>query len=334
MVKSYTNAYGKRVKKGRKKRGKKKSKKMGLRTLGRALRPYVQPGPISLAKMRSGDRKYLKEQRGLEMEAAQDLIRYECVGSHGCYGSFNNILSEAVQDGAMGSSSDIARDYHIYNHKIAYHFRNVSNHAAFMNVYECSFRNDFQYDSTDQLACTQIAISALNDGWDDLASAAEFNSGGTGDIATYTADNTYLQSKMKTITPYNSKAFTRIFKIQKSARVKLQPGDDYWYNCRVPAHTFKGSVWNGTPEMQRLEAKGGVTKVIIVSFRGALGKGNASNTLSGWMNSFLAYERIERASVAQMSSVDHALGVAVGTDTLSAVTLEAGTEHAMANEGD
>lgn len=305
-----------------------------LRAIGRALRPYVQPGPISLAKKHGQPRRYIHETRGLTINTLQDKFQYGCLEAIACYGSFDNILSASGQEGALGSSSNDHLEYHVYDHVIQFHFRNTGNHAAFLHLYEVAFRNNHNIDTTTNTstACATFAMNQLNQGWEKLAAAGEFGVGGT--IAAYTEGNTTLESNMKSLTPYQSIHFTQQFKIMKVSRVKLAPGDDYWYKIRVPAHTFKAYEWNRGDDLQRMEAKARVSKLLLYGCRGALGKGTEDDTKSGWMSVDLALEKITKAKVVQVGERDKEMGVSYTSDDLTTVTLEAGTEHAMAVEND
>lgn len=307
------------------------NKKRALRSLGRALRPYVQPGPVTLAKKRSGVRSYIDESRGNELTSAQDTFEWRVIGSHGCYGTYNNILSASGQDGALGSASDLARDYHVYNLKVNYHFRNVSNHDCFMYVYECVIRSDYNIDSTTNTdtACATYAAEILNEGWEKLAASGEFGASGT--IASHAAGSTSISSNVKFLSPYKSKNFTEAFKIMKTSRIKLKPGDDYWYSLRVKAHDYQGSEWL-RGDLERREAVGGTTKVMLIGLHGALGKANSSDSKTGWMTTDVAFEKITKAKVCQLTTNDDSLGVSYTADDLTALTLEGPTEHSMVDE--
>lgn len=310
------------------------SHKRALRRLGRSLAKYVQPGPITLAKKRAGNRSYINESRGNEILSVPDNKRYQVLGSHGCYGGFSTILGATGRDGALGSSTDPLLDYYVYNHKISYHFRNVSNHATFFEVYELELRKDHNIDTTTNTntGCPQLIMNQLNEGWEQLAATGEFDNTGTGTVAAYSSGGVSIDTYMKTLTPFKSKNFVNLVKVVKTSRVKLLPGDDFWYNVRVKAHRFKHDEWFRGDDLQRREGAAGLTKILMVGIRGALGKSNANDAISGWVSSDVAFEIITRAKIAKMTETDDNLAVSFSADAIGAAVLEGPSEFEMKDE--
>ena len=189
---------------------------------------------INISKVIEGSKLFLREDRQDTVQSPQNVVYWKSLLSANCYSSLNTILTATGQSGALGSMTDDHVDYRIYGQSVSVHLRNVSNHPAYVTLYEVMYKDDHNIDSATNTvtSCADFLISQLHDGWDKYAVATQFDRAGTGTLSAYTAGNDYLETDMKILTPNNSSNFKARFKTIRKIKLKMKAGDDFWFKVR------------------------------------------------------------------------------------------------------
>jgi hypothetical protein len=170
-------------------------------------------------------------------------------------------------------------------------------------------------------------------GWDAVTEAAKVDETGTGDVVVYTNGNDYADVSMKTLSPFKSSEFCRNWKIVKRSTWKLDPGDDVYYKMRTKGYTWNPDVIGDEAQSNKIrEVIGGVTKVLIAKFHGALGKNVSDNDEIGYLETDLPYELISTARIWKLQETDRSYALALNLDDLTANELDGPTEHEEAGD--
>lgn len=282
----------------------------------------------------AGDKRYLNEVRGKTLNANADVRQFEANGSWNSVANLTSILTSSGAVGNLGSATDLTKEYRIVNHQVTIHYRNVSNHPVFFYMYDCLLRNDYTAHSTATLQDPKdLLISHLVDGWDvaieGRGTTTKINTVGTGTVVNFTDGDLYCETNSTLLTPFQSPTFCEHWKVVKSIGLKLEPGDDFTYKLQPKAATYDHSkmsgVVTGTPALIGI---GGSTRVVLTDVHGALGKGIANDTISGWMACDVAYECVEKARVYALDNSADETALVQTVDDVSG-GLEAGARVEM-----
>lgn len=294
----------------------------------------------SILNLLAPKREWIKDYRGNELASLQDRVHYEVISVGGCISCFKGVLADVgAGSEALGSSSDKQTHYKFTNYILRTHFRNVSNHDCFMEIFACVSRKDSYLDTADNslTSTDDRAMHKLIDGWDYHTVATRVDRAGTGTEVVYTNGNPYCESYSNFLSPFMSKSFTSAYKVENVWRVKLAPGDDFFVKQRIPSFVYDSMKHDGgfgdTTSQTQQEDVGGVTKFLLVKTRGVLGKGTADDTKTGFVTTDIAYEHLVKLKVQKMNRDKDLLALeSTGRDDLTAVTLEGPTEVEMKNE--
>jgi len=289
----------------------------------------------AVLKLLNGERQYLADARGRELSSLQDKYLYQTVGPAGTSGAMKTIIESTGRDALqLGDVTDAQQlKYQIFQYQVNTHFRNVSNHDCFMEIYECICRKDTQAG----FSMDARAMQSLVDGWDAFAPNAAINNTGTGTDVVFTSGNTTCSAISGNLTPFKSRSFTKDYKIANVIRVKLKPGDDLFHKQKVKSHVYDPLIelggFTNAATVKTRDQIGGVSRFLLIRLRGALGKCNSDDTLTGYVKTDVAYELLCKAKVRRVNrDVDVIALKAPSVDTLGACVLEAPTEYNMANE--
>lgn len=321
-----------------KKRNKSRRRRLSRKRVKRNKTPRLTKQ--SILNLLSPKREWIRDYRGRELASLQDRVHYEVISVGGCISCYKGVLADVgAGSEALGDNTDKQTQYKFTNYILRTHFRNVSNHDCFMEIFACVSRRDSYLDTADNslTSTDDRAMHKLIDGWDYKTAAARINRAGGGTEVVYTDGNTYCESYSNFLSPFMSKAFTQSYKVENVWRVKLAPGDDFFVKQRIPSFVYDSMKhdegFGDTTSQTQQEDVGGITKFLLVKTRGVLGKGNLDDTKTGFVTTDIAYEHLVKLKVQKMNRDKDLLALeATGKDDLTGVTLEGPTEHEMQDQ--
>jgi len=292
-----------------------------------------------IMKLLSPHREWLKDTRGQELASPQDMVYFKVISVGGCISCYKGVLDdEGAAAETLGDTTSKQLQYRFTNYELRTHFRNVSNHDCFLEVYACVARvNSFRDSADNSVTDTDDrAMHKLVDGWDYKTADTRVNNAGTGTEVVYTAGGKDCTTYSSLLTPFQSKAFTQSYKIENVWSVKMKPGDDLFVKQNCPAFTYDSlkhdSGFNDASQTQQ-EDVGKVTKFLLVKLRGCLGKGNADDTKTGYLSTDIAWESLVKIKLRKMNRDNDLMALESTTrDNLLGVTLEGPTDYDMKDE--
>ena len=262
-----------------------------------------------IARAVAGKRQYIQEDN-VHMFSNHGQVKWIVVDQFADRFMYDAVLQSTGHDLALGNHQDPNVTYRIDRPRAHYHFRNVSNHACYMNIFVCTYRENLPFDSTDQTSqIKKFVINQLVTGWDDLMQAAQVTNAGTGTVVDYTQDEIYCSSTVKYLSPFHSKPFTQKFIVENQIGGRFEPGQDYHLDVSAKGHDWIYRAQTPAQSSTSVEGYRKKSKFILVSLHGVLGKGVDDDTKIGWMSTDIGVEITHKASVFKLNLSDDTLAV-------------------------
>lgn len=317
----------------RKFRGRRRFKKRRRGNTSAAYRRY-----IDISKRQNGVRRFHEEVRNFGMESVQNFVHWEMIAPEGHTDRIQSIIAKdtTLSGNPLGSSAfDRSKKSLIMNYKSISHFRNLSTHPVFVQIFEVTPRKDGVVETT----LTSMALKLASDlaiGFEDYTGAGTSSTSvqsGKADTD-FTPGDLFFKTSSVFRSPRGNKRFMKNWRITRNKLFKLEPGDDIFWTTRL-----KDRVYNPIAELQVAGAAErswvkGYSKCLVVKFYGAIGlsTGADAHDVIGLMNSHLSVDRFVKCRVVDLVRGTHDLDVTVATDVLTSLTLEGPNEHVLASE--
>ncbi len=332
----------KRKRKFRKKRFGRRKRKRGR---NRFFKNYVK-----IQKAMLGSRTFMTEDRSVAVTSPTNEVLFSAVFSmadmpkvqamvESTLGVSGNALGHGVQE--LDPSTALNQrhlTFDIKKHKSIVHFRNVSEHAAFLTVYECVAKQSYPFDAVDTNAQSKL-MNDLANGWkDDMGAGASTATTKSGDLTvTFAASSASATCFSQYIKPQQSRQFNLQWKIVKQKKFKMNTGDDVFWKMYV-----RDRVWNPYKEKNpnsgtfNRDVVKGYTKVLLVRLCGAMGRNIVAGQHGtiGLMNVDLTLDTLRRAQVVPVTQGFNDHSSAITHDNLAGVTLGAGSRFVLTDDVD
>jgi hypothetical protein len=314
------------------------------------------------ALLDQGKRKYIHEERNDSIIAPQNQAHFEAIDCGGTYNNIQTILGSSMT-GALytdlgdheiftvssklaysGASVNRVQKYDLSKYSRVFKFRNITEHAQMVTIYEIQAKIDKCFDSTADSMSKDI-VQTIAEGWEHYYP--------TGDAATtvhvegdklwsFSAGNTHIDTPSDVLKPSMSRAFNNAYKTLKKVTYKLMPGDEIHWPVRFRDRVYNPKRWHNSDMTlttdKSLDMKAGYSKALLIRLCGCLGRSETADEADviGFLQADLAYTSVTRCGVLPMVSGYPETHHDLDRDDLTTVakTMMAPTDHSHLDEDD
>lgn len=320
------------------------------RRRGRGRRSLAFKMKKMISSQMEGARSYKKESRNFAIECAQNTIQWSIPTAIGTSTDISAMVQSVYSAGniysGIGESGHISAPYSgveenykvdISGYKVVSHFRNIDTHPVFLTIHEIMATNTCAY-SADLANAREMIMTQLNEGWkmhkaDPVSTTTSLYGDDTISATGSFADNYKLDVYSQFLHPKSSPLFRKNWKIVKTKKYKLNPGDDVFWTLRI-----RNRVWD--PQRDQDAYAGGVgtsdviknySKALLVKVSGVMGRSDAANEADviGLLQSDVSIDTLTTAKLAPLVSAKKEKYEVTDIDDLSTKTMVAATIHTM-----
>lgn len=298
---------------------------------GRRSRGFQQV--LNLNRRVLGSKKWSQEYRLEGLTSTTNQVKYAVLHCCGERADITTAIDSTLGEtgNPLGGSALAATEHQkwdIQNYKSNLHIRNVGAHEMFLTVYKIKFRHRSNYDG---LTCGQYVMNSIVKGIkQEMGAGATTVTSKTGEnVITSDAGGGIIETYSKWLHPTMSREFRRTFKIVKEKKYKLQPGDDVYCNDRLRNRVFNPqdhAEYSASGNGADPDAYANYTIVYLVRWHGPLGRSTTDDTVVGYLDSEIAYERRCSFRIVPLLTGQHEKSLSLLHDDLSTHTL-AGPEY-------
>lgn len=275
----------------------------------------------------SGMRKFLKENRdgSLSFETQLDRVDLRTMGCMGCQANDEVYVDAAYGQTGVGLgeqggdndelndvSANVVQKFYIYGEKHIYHFKNQSEVAAFITIYECIAKRDADCsgDSTTnspEKICMHDIIMGLKDYYGasnpvggPIGTTVDVQGDGIlDDDDGYSPGDTQVDAVSKFVAPTQSSQFKAKWRVLKKKLYKLPPGGEIFWKVHVKNHVYN-------PQNERARGGSGpddrvvrrnLTKTLVIKTHGGIGTLSDDVSVQGLMRVGISIDLVVAARV-------------------------------------
>ncbi len=202
-------------------------------------------------------------------------------------------------------------NYHI-SQKLLVHVRNISTHPIFVSCYTIAPKGTRGLASEGSMR--ELCIQELFDGWQaDMAAGNTSTTTKEGDYAVVQNGSVQIDSYAMHLKMRYSRQFNQNWKIIQSKSLKLNPGDDIYWNIKVPKGIFNPNKLNSAGDPQEMNSR---SRMFLLKQCGVIGESAGTDGNVAAMQSELAVGCTMDASVVPMNQYGSQLALDVNHDIL------------------